>query len=156
MLLKIWVFNTLTTIPNPLFCGCYMSLRKRTLLRDSLPDMTYSADLKSVGHSLRTMPQLGELCLINRKGNKVVIIMAGRNQELKFEIINQLGIISTSSKGWTVEFNRVSWNGKEPKYDVRAWSPDHTKMGKGITLSKEELITLSEMLSKEVEFLRED
>ena len=82
--------------------------------------------------------------------------MAGRNQELKFEIINQLGIISTSSKGWTVEFNRVSWNGKEPTYDVRAWSPDHTKMGKGITLSKEELITLSEMLSKEVEFLRED
>ena len=82
--------------------------------------------------------------------------MAGRNQELKFEIINQLGIISTSSKGWTVEFNMVSWNGKEPKYDVRAWSPDHTKMGKGITLSKEELITLSEMLSKEVEFLRED
>lgn len=55
--------------------------------------------------------------------------MAGRNQELKFEIINQIGVISTSASGWNVELNRVSWNGNEPKYDVRSWSPDHTKMG---------------------------
>lgn len=82
--------------------------------------------------------------------------MAGRNQELKFEIINQIGVISTSASGWNVELNRVSWNGNEPKYDVRSWSPDHTKMGKGITLSEEELIALSELLSKEVEFLKED
>ena len=82
--------------------------------------------------------------------------MAGRNQELKFEIINQIGVISTSASGWNVELNRVSWNGNEPKYDVRSWSPDHTKMGKGITLSEEELIALSELLNKEVEFLKED
>ncbi len=82
--------------------------------------------------------------------------MAGRNQELKFEIINQIGVISTSASGWSVELNRVSWNGNEPKYDVRSWSPDHTKMGKGITLSEEELIALSELLKKEVEFLKED
>ena len=55
--------------------------------------------------------------------------MAGRNQELKFEIINQIGTISTSTSGWNVELNRVSWNGNEPKYDLRSWSPDHTKMG---------------------------
>lgn len=82
--------------------------------------------------------------------------MAGRNQELKFEIINQIGVISTSASGWNVELNRVSWNGNEPKYDVRSWSPDHTKMGKGITLSEEELVALSELLDKEVEFLKED
>lgn len=82
--------------------------------------------------------------------------MAGRNQELKFEIINQIGVISTSASGWNVELNRVSWNGNEPKYDVRSWSPDHTKMGKGITLSEEELVALSELLAKEVEFLKED
>ena len=82
--------------------------------------------------------------------------MAGRNQELKFEIINQIGTISTSTSGWNVELNRVSWNGNEPKYDLRSWSPDHTKMGRGITLSEEELIALSALLDKEVEFLNED
>ena len=82
--------------------------------------------------------------------------MAGRNQELKFEIINQIGVISTSASGWNVELNRVSWNGNEPKYDVRSWSPDHTKMGKGITLSEEELVALAQLLDKEVEFLKED
>lgn len=82
--------------------------------------------------------------------------MAGKNQELKFEIINQIGVISTSASGWNVELNRVSWNGNEPKYDLRSWSPDHTKMGKGITLSEDDLIALSALLSKEVEFLKED
>ena len=82
--------------------------------------------------------------------------MAGRNQELKFEIINQIGVISTSASGWNVELNRVSWNGNEPKYDVRTWSPDHTKMGKGITLSEDEVISLCELLKREVEFLKEN
>lgn len=80
--------------------------------------------------------------------------MAGKSQELKFEIINQIGVISTSARGWNVELNRVSWNGNEPKYDVRSWSPDHTKMGKGITLSEDELIALCALLTKEVEFLK--
>ena len=82
--------------------------------------------------------------------------MAGKSQELKFEIINQIGVISTSASGWNVELNRVSWNGNEPKYDLRSWSPDQTKMGKGITLSEDDLIALSALLSKEVEFLKED
>lgn len=82
--------------------------------------------------------------------------MAGRNQELKFEIINQIGVISTSASGWNVELNRVSWNGNEPKHDVRTWSPDHTKMGKGITLSEDEVISLCELLKKEVKFLKEN
>ena len=63
--------------------------------------------------------------------------MAGK--ELKYEIINQIGVISTSASGWNTELNRVSWNGAEPKYDLRSWSPDHSKMGKGITLSESEL-----------------
>jgi len=82
--------------------------------------------------------------------------MAGKSQELKFEIINQIGVISTSARGWNVELNRVSWNGNEPKYDVRSWSPDHTKMGKGITLSEDELIVLCALLTKEVEFLKKE
>ena len=82
--------------------------------------------------------------------------MAGRNQSLKFEIINQIGVVSTSASGWNVELNRVSWNGNEPKYGLRSWAPDHTKMGRGITLSEQELIALSALLAKEVEFLKED
>ncbi len=80
--------------------------------------------------------------------------MAGK--EIKHEIINQIGVISTSSSGWNTELNRVSWNGNELKYDLRSWSPDHSKMGKGITLSEADLIALAELLQKEMEFLKED
>ena len=66
--------------------------------------------------------------------------------EIKFEIIQNIGIISESSKGWTKELNLISWNGREPKYDIRDWDPDHQKMGKGVTLSKEELGRLKELL----------
>lgn len=79
--------------------------------------------------------------------------MAGK--ELKYEIINQLGVISTSASGWNIELNRVSWNGAEPKYDLRSWAPDHSKMGKGITLAENELMVLANLLAKEVEFLKE-
>ena len=77
-------------------------------------------------------------------------------KDLKFEIINSIGIVSQSLSGWITELNRVSWNGKEPKYDLRPWSPDHSKMGKGITLSEEELIALSTILKQEVDFLQKD
>ena len=80
--------------------------------------------------------------------------MAGK--ELKYEIINQIGVISTSVSGWNMELNRISWNGAEPKYDLRSWSQDHLKMGKGITISESELIVLADLLAKEVEFLKED
>lgn len=78
------------------------------------------------------------------------------SKELKYEIINQIGVISTSASGWNTELNRVSWNGAEPKYDIRSWSPDHSKMGKGITLSEKEMTALADLLAKEVEFLKED
>lgn len=57
-------------------------------------------------------------------------------------------VLSTGSKGWTKELNLVSWNGREPKYDLREWSPEHEKMGKGVTLSKEELDALKGILEK--------
>ena len=59
--------------------------------------------------------------------------------DIKFSITEHIATISTSPKGWTKELNLVSWNDKEPKYDLRDWSPDHSKMGKGLTLSDEEL-----------------
>lgn len=68
--------------------------------------------------------------------------------ELKYEITQVIACLSEGNTGWTKEINVVSWNGNEPKYDIRSWSPDHKKMGKGITLSKEELIKLKEILEE--------
>lgn len=58
--------------------------------------------------------------------------------EFKYEVIERIAVLSESSKGWTKELRLISWNEKDPKYDVREWSPDGSKMGKGITLSVEE------------------
>ncbi|MEX0084983.1 YdbC family protein [Clostridium butyricum] len=68
--------------------------------------------------------------------------------DIKYEIKEEIGGISESTKGWTKELNLISWNGKEAKYDLRDWAPEHEKMGKGITLSKDELIKLRDVLNK--------
>jgi hypothetical protein len=67
--------------------------------------------------------------------------------EFKYEIVENVALLSESSKGWKKELNRVSWNGREPKYDIREWSPDGMKMGKGITLNREELKALRDVLN---------
>lgn len=69
--------------------------------------------------------------------------------ELKFEITERIGVLSENAKGWTKELNKVSWNGREPKYDLREWNPDHSRMGKGITLTDEEVETLKAILNGE-------
>lgn len=66
--------------------------------------------------------------------------------DFKFDITKELGILSESTKGWRKELNLVSWNGADPKYDLRDWAPDHKKMGKGITLTEEELRKLNEII----------
>ena len=68
--------------------------------------------------------------------------------EIKFEIRETIGTLSESAKGWTKELSLVSWNDKDPKYDIRECSPEHDKMGKGVTLSNEELKKLKEILNK--------
>lgn len=69
--------------------------------------------------------------------------------ELKFEITKQLGVLSENAKGWTKELNLVSWNDNAPKYDIREWSPDHTRMSKGITLTEEELTALVAIMTED-------
>lgn len=66
--------------------------------------------------------------------------------DFNYEIIEEFGVLSESSSGWTKELNLISWNGRPPKFDIRDWSPDHEKMGKGITLSNEEIESLKEIL----------
>jgi hypothetical protein len=67
--------------------------------------------------------------------------------DIKFEITKKIGVLSKSSKGWAKELNLISWNEREPKYDIREWSPDGQTMGKGVTLSKEEMIALRDLLN---------
>ena len=66
--------------------------------------------------------------------------------DIKFEITQHIGVLSEGTKGWRKELNLVSWNGREPKYDIREWAPEHEKMGKGVTLSQEEVKKLCELL----------
>lgn len=72
--------------------------------------------------------------------------------EIKFEIRQELGVLSEGSKGWTKQLNLVSWNDREPKYDIRDWAPEQEKMGKGITLSTEEMMNLKKLL-EDIEIL---
>ena len=66
--------------------------------------------------------------------------------EIKCEIIKKIGVLSKSTSGWAKELNLISWNDRDPKYDLRDWSVDGSKMGKGVTLSVAELVTLRELL----------
>lgn len=69
------------------------------------------------------------------------------NSDFSFEIKEKLGVISNGSKGWNLELNLVSWSEKPAKYDIRQWSPEHDKMGKGVTFTKEELESLRNLLN---------
>ncbi|MEI3228556.1 MAG: YdbC family protein [Lachnospiraceae bacterium] len=66
--------------------------------------------------------------------------------DIKYEIVEQIGVLSESIKGWRKELNKISWNGGEPKYDIRDWAPEHEKMGKGVTLTKNEAENLLSLL----------
>jgi hypothetical protein len=76
----------------------------------------------------------------------VLLATGAKMVEFKYEIVEKIAVLSESSKGWTKELNLISWNDREPKYDIREWSPDGTKMGKGVTLSEEEVEVLKKAL----------
>lgn len=71
--------------------------------------------------------------------------------EFKFEIVENLGILSENDKGWRKELNLVSWAERPAKYDIREWNPDHTRMSKGLTFNEDELKILLELLKEELE-----
>ena len=71
--------------------------------------------------------------------------------DIKYDILEELGVLSERAKGWKKELNLISWNGGASKYDIRDWAPQHEKMGKGITLSKDEIKELYKILGKILE-----
>lgn len=68
--------------------------------------------------------------------------------EIKYEIVKSIGVLSESANGWKKELNLVSWNDRAPKYDIRDWDENHEKMGKGITLSEDEMQTLLDLMNE--------
>lgn len=70
--------------------------------------------------------------------------------EIKYEIVEHIGVVSETAKGWKKELNLISWNEREPKYDLRDWSENHEKMGKGVTLSKEEMEKFKEIINEKI------
>jgi hypothetical protein len=67
--------------------------------------------------------------------------------EFKYEITERIAVLSTSANGWERQLNLISWGGHDPKYDIRDWSPDGSRMSKGISMTKEEMVTLKGILS---------
>ena len=70
--------------------------------------------------------------------------------DIKFEITKRIGVLSEGGRGWTKEINMVSWNGRDAKFDIREWAPDHEKMGKGVTLNHDEAKLLCKLISQEL------
>lgn len=68
--------------------------------------------------------------------------------DITFEIQEKFGVLSENQKGWKKEVTLVKWNDREPKYDIREWAPEYEKMSKGVTLTKEELIHLKDILNE--------
>ena len=73
-----------------------------------------------------------------------------RMKEIQYEIVKEIAVLSKGDSGYTKEINLISWNGREPKYDIRSFSPNREKCGKGITLNADEAAALLEALQKEV------
>ncbi len=67
--------------------------------------------------------------------------------EITYDIVEKIGVISTNEKGWSKELNLVSWNGRDPKFDLRDWNETHDKMGKGVTFTRDEMESLRDILN---------
>ena len=77
----------------------------------------------------------------------------GKGQEMKeiqYEMVKEIAVLSAGDSGYTKEINLISWNGKEPKYDIRSFSPNREKCGKGITLTADEAAALLKALQEEL------
>ncbi|MFC4619600.1 YdbC family protein [Camelliibacillus cellulosilyticus] len=69
------------------------------------------------------------------------------SDDFKYEVIETCGKLSEAENGWKKELTIVRWNNREPKYDIRNWSPQKDRMGRGVTFSKEEIISLKSLLN---------
>lgn len=66
----------------------------------------------------------------------------------KYVIYRHIGELSELNNGWVKELNLISWSDREPVYDIRTWNEDHSKYGKGITITSKQMTVLKELLSE--------
>lgn len=77
-------------------------------------------------------------------------------QKITCEVIEHVATISEASNGFSLELNKISYDGKPAKLDLRRWKAllrGDKKMLKGVTLTREEAEALRDALN---EVLRED
>ena len=55
------------------------------------------------------------------------------NDDFTYEIVKRAVVLTQHTSGWRKELNVVDWNGNGPKFDIRDWSPDYTKMSRRFT-----------------------
>ena len=92
------------------------------------------------------MPFLGRIKLKAQCKRKELIMAQKNNDEITFVITEHIGDISLASSGWKRELNMVSWNGNDPRFDLRSWSPDHSKCSRGQTFCSEEMQIIAKLL----------
>lgn len=63
-----------------------------------------------------------------------------------YEIYRQIGTLSEPNNGWIKELNLISWDGREPVYDIRTWNSEHTEYGKGVTVTAGEMQNLQALI----------
>lgn len=69
-------------------------------------------------------------------------------RDVTFDILEEIGVISTQETGWTKELNLVRWNGGLAKYDIRDWDPSHERMSRGITLKEDEMRRILSLMKR--------
>ena len=92
------------------------------------------------------MPFLGRIKLKAHCKRKELIMAKKNNDDITFVITEHIGDISLASSGWKRELNMVSWNGNDPRFDLRSWSPDHSKCSRGQTFCSEEMQIIAKLL----------
>lgn len=70
--------------------------------------------------------------------------------DFKYEVTGECGVISDNGKGTVMKLRLVSWNDRPAKYDIRSWyeKDGEEKMNKGVTLTKEELLALGNLIDE--------
>ena len=66
----------------------------------------------------------------------------------KYKIYKHIGNLSQENNGWTKELNFISWENREPVYDIRTWNSDHTEYGQGVTMTIGQMTVLKKLLDK--------
>lgn len=79
------------------------------------------------------------------------------SKEFSYEIIEEIGQVGKpTASGWSTRLNLISWNDREPKLDIRSWNEDMSRMGKGVSFSKEDAKDLALLLNSYLGLSEED